>query len=228
MSETTYQILFKGKTVRGYEPEKAKQNFAKLFKLPAQKVDILFDGSERVLKKSLTLQQANDFRAKLKQFGIRVSLKQNAVETPQTAAELSLSAPGVMLVPPVKKPDVHIEVTHLNFSEDSGPIVDKPTIEEPDLDLSALHLDEVGEQIVEKQTVEAPEIETDDLILDEPGVTVVEKQSIPEPDISIDALSLDEVGVDLVVKEKNKPAEIATDHIALLEEEDEAAAENEH
>ncbi|WP_395377175.1 hypothetical protein [Marinicella sp. W31] len=220
MSETTYQILFKGKTVRGYDAEKAKQNFAKLFKLPAQKVDVLFNGSERVLKKSLTLQQANDFRAKLKQFGIRVSLKQNVVEAPQTAAELSLSAPGVMLIPPVKKTEVHIEVTHLNFSDESGPIVEKAVVEEPELDLSALQLDEVGEQIVEKQSIEVPDIATEGLILDEPGVTVVEKQVVPMPDISMDGLSLDEVGVDIVLKEKKPPADIATDHIQLLEEEE--------
>jgi len=218
MSEATYQILFKGKTVRGYEPEKARQNFAKLFKLPPEKVEVLFNGTERVLKKSLSLQQANDFRAKLKKFGIRVSLKQNAVKAPETADELSLSAPGVVLVAPKKKPDVHIETTHLNMGEDTGPIVEKVVLEEPYIDLSALHLDEVGEIIVEKVEVETPDIDTDDFMLDEPGVVVVEKQIIPEPDIPVDDLLLDEIGVELVEKKKTPPADFSIDHIELVKD----------
>ena len=220
MSEPTYKILFKGKTVRGYEPEKAKQNFARLFKLPLPKVEVLFNGSERVLKKSLSLEQANDFRAKLKKFGIRVSLKQNEVVAPQTSDELSLSEPGVMIVPPVRKPDVHIEITHINLDDDEGPIVERAAIEEPMIDLSELKLDEVGQQIVKKVEVDAPDIDVGDLILDDPGATMVEKEYVPVPEISLEGLNLDELGVDLVTKKKAKPAEISIEHIQMVEEED--------
>lgn len=218
MSETSYQIIFKGKVVRGHDENQVKANFARLFKLSEEKVAILFDGSERIIKKSMSLEQANAFRSKLKQAGIRVSLRQNAELKPEKADELVLSAPGVMLIPPAIKPDIHIETAHIQFREDDRPIVNKSQVNEPDIDFSALQMDEPGVKIVESQKVSEVSIDTDNLTIDEPGTIIVQKKVIPEPDIAVDAMTLEEPGAILVEKKQYTSAEISIDHIQFVEE----------
>ena len=216
MSEPTFKITFKGKIARDASVEQAKLNFAKLFKLPSAKVDIMFDGKERTLKKELSLDKANHLRAVLKKAGIRVSMLKNVVdEQPQGVDDWELNEPGTVILRPVKAPERHIEtahikvdidfdklenkpqpeppevdIDHIQINESEEPIVTSKEIEIPDFDFSQLTMEEVGSIIVQHKKIETPDIPTDDLSLDESGKQLVEKKPIPEPEIDISDISL--------------------------------------
>ncbi len=215
MSEQTFKVVFKGKAVRNVDLAVAKANFAKLFKLPPAKAEIMFDGKERTLKKSMTMEKANHFRAVLKKAGIRVSLIKNAVE--QTAEqEWQLDDPGTRIIRPVTPPERHIETGHIKVDvefdkledkpqpdppevdidhiviEDSeDPIIEPREVEVPEIDLSQLKVEDVGSIIVKQKKIETPDIPVDDLTMDEPGQQIVKKKEIPEPEIDISNISLD-------------------------------------
>lgn len=217
MSEQTFKVVFKGKAVRNVELAVAKANFAKLFKLPPAKAEIMFDGKERTLKKAMNMEKANQFRAVLKKAGIRVSLVKNAIEKDlENPENWQLDEPGTVILRPVTPPERHIETSHIkvdvNFEklEDAAPhdppevdidhividdsedpIIESREVEIPDIDLSKLKVEDVGSIIVKQKKIETPDIPVDDIGLDEPGQKIVEKKEVPEPEIDISNISLD-------------------------------------
>jgi hypothetical protein len=217
MSEQTFKVVFKGKAVRSFDLAQAKANFAKLFKLPPEKVEVMFDGKERTLKKALPMEKANHFRAVLKKAGIRVSLVKNSVEKNlEDPQNWQLDEPGTVILRPVTPPERHIETSHIKVDvdfeklEDSPPqdppevdidhividdseepIVEPKEVEVPEIDLTKLKVEDVGSIIVHAKKIETPEIPVDDLTMDEPGQKIVEKKVVEEPEIDISNITLD-------------------------------------
>jgi len=216
MSEPTFKITFNGKIARDADVEQVKSNFSKLFKLPPAKVDIMFDGKERTLKKELSLDKASHLRAVLKKAGIRISMVKNVVDDqPQGMDDWELNDPGTVILRAVTAPERHIETSHIKVDVDFDTLEEKPQqeppqinidhieikdtdepiiitkeVEIPDFDFSQLTMEEVGSIIVKHKKVETPDIPTDDLSLDEVGQQLVEKKYIPEPEIDISDISL--------------------------------------
>ena len=217
MSEPTFKVVFKGKTARNVDLDQAKSNFSKLFKLPAAKVEIMFDGKQRTLKKELSMDKANHLRGVLKKAGIRVSLVKNeVVEVEKGAEEWDVDEPGTVILRPVSAPERHIETSHLKvdidfdkledkpqadppevnidhikFNDTEGPITLTKEVEVPKIDLSKLEVEEVGSIIMKAKKIKTPEIPIDDLTMDEPGQEIVKKKQIKEPEIDISDISLD-------------------------------------
>ncbi len=219
MVEQKFHIVFKGKIVRGVDPAVAQNNLAKLFKLPAEKVSLLFDGSERVLKKSLPMDKANQYRSVLKKAGIKVALVQDESAADQAdggeSGELTLSEPGVVLVPQTRPAEVHIETGHLQLGEAGTVLVEGRAVQQLDLDISHLGLDEPGVVIVDKEIKAAPTFDLSQMQMDEPGVILVKAAKPPAPEISIEGLSMEEVGATLVDQKDKPKADIDTSHIKL-------------
>lgn len=216
MSEPTFKITFKGKAAKDVAIERAKSNFSKLFKMPLAKVEIMFDGKERTLKKQLSLEKANHLRAVLKKAGIRVSMiKNESDDKPKGMSEWELNDPGTVILRPVQAPERHIETSHIKVDVDFDKLEEKPQPEPPEVnidhiqiedndepivttkevvmpyfDFSELSIDDVGSIIVQHKKIKTPDIPTDDLSLDEPGKTLVEKNQVPEPEIDISNISL--------------------------------------
>lgn len=217
MSEQTFKVVFKGKAVRNFDLAQAKSNFAKLFKLAPEKVEVMFDGKERTLKKALPMEKANHFRSVLKKAGIRVSLVKNSIEKNlDDPNNWKLEDPGTVILRPVTPPERHIETSHIKVDVDfekledappqdppevdidhividdsEDPIVEPKEVEVPEIDLTQLKVEDVGSIIVQAKKIKTPEIPVDDLTMDEPGKKIVEKKDIPEPEIDISNISLD-------------------------------------
>lgn len=216
MSEPTFKITFKGKVARDASVEQAKLNFAKLFKLPSAKVDIMFDGKERTLKKELSLDKANHLRAVLKKAGIRVSLVKNVVdEKPQGIKDWELNDPGTVILRPVKAPDRHIETAHLKVDVDFDKLEDKPQPEPREVDIDHIQIKESEDPIVTKEEVEIPNFDFSELTMEEVGAIIVKHKKIETPDIPTDDLSLDEAGEKLVEKKEVPEPEIDISDISL-------------
>ncbi len=216
MTEDTFRVVFKGKVVRGYEADKAIDNFAKLFKIPKQKASLMFDGKERVLKKSLLMDKAAQFRAVLKKAGIRVSLIKNEIEKPSLGSDQwELNDPGTVILQPIRQPEVHIETSHMRISLDDSTLESQPGTQPLDVSIDHIKIDDSEEPIIEEKEVEVPYIDTDNISVDEPGSVIVNAKKVETPDIPIDALSMDEIGITIIKKKQIDPPEIDISSISL-------------
>jgi len=216
MSEPTFKITFKGKTARDADLEQVKSNFSKLFKLPAAKVEVMFDGKERTLKKELTLDKANHLRAVLKKAGIRVSMVKNVVDDqPQGMDDWELNDPGTIILRPVKAPERHIETSHIKVDVDFDNLEIKPQQEPPQVDIDHIEIKDSDEPIVITKEVEMPDFDFSQLTMEEAGSIIVKHKKVAMPDIPTDDLSLDEVGQQLVKKNYIPEPEIDISDISL-------------
>lgn len=216
MTEDTFKVTFKGKVARGFEADKAIANFAKLFKLPEQKAALMFDGKERVLKKSLPMEKAAQFRAVLKKAGIRVSLVRNQTELPKLGSDdWELNDPGTVILRPVTPPEVHIETSHIKVSLDDSALEDVPDAEPLDVSIDHIEINESEEPIIEEKEVEVPQFNTEDMTVDDPGTVIVNAKKVEVPDIPVDSLSLDEAGAKIVEKKEVEEPEIDISKISL-------------
>ncbi|WP_154222358.1 hypothetical protein [Marinicella rhabdoformis] len=216
MQEQTFKVTFKGKTVRGCEQSQAIANFAKLFKLPASKAEQMFDGKERTIKKSLSMEKAGQLRGVLKKAGIKVSLIKNESELPALGSgDWELNEPGTVILRPVTAPEVHIETSHMKVSLDESALENAEDKEPPEVDINHITIDDSEEPIIEESEVEVPEFNFEDVEVDEPGTVIVNAKKVEIPDIPVDALSLDDVGAQLVKKDKIEEPEIDISSISL-------------
>ncbi len=216
MSETTFRITFKGKTARDADLNQVKKNFSKLFKLPPAKVEIMFDGKERTLKKEMSLDKANHMRAVLKKAGIRVSMVKNVVETQaQGMEDWELNDPGTVILRPVQAPETHIETAHIKVDVDFDALEEKPQPEPPEVDIDHIVIKDTDEPIVTTKEVEMPDFDVTDMSLDDVGSIIVKHKKIETPDIPTDDLSLDEAGKKLVEKDHIPEPEIDISDISL-------------
>jgi hypothetical protein len=216
MSEQTFKVVFKGKAARGVDLAKAKANFAKLFKLPAAKVEVMFDGKTRTLKKEMPMDKANHFRAVLKKAGIRVSLVKNVVEeVPKGAEDWELNDPGTVILRPVTAPERHIETGHIKVDVDFDKLEDKPQADPPEVDIDHIVIDDTEEPIIETKEVEIPDFDTTGMDVEEAGSIIVKQKKIETPQIPVDGLDLDESGEALVEKKKVPEPEIDISNISL-------------
>ena len=219
MQEQTFKVTFKGKTVRGCDESQAVANFAKLFKLPAAKAEQMFDGKERTIKKSLSMEKAGQLRATLKKAGIKVSLIKNEAQLPALGSDnWEVSEPGTVILRPVAAPETHIETSHIKVSLDDVALAEAEDKEPPEVAINHITIDDSEDPIIEEKEVEVPSFEIDDIEVDEPGTVIVNAKKVEIPDIPVDALSLDEVGAELVKKKHIDEPEIDISSISLNNE----------
>ena len=77
-----FDLVFRGELVKSFEPDVAKRNVGKLFKIDGAKLDKMFSGKAIVLKRNLDLDTANKYRVAIKKAGARVDLVANTHEVP--------------------------------------------------------------------------------------------------------------------------------------------------
>ncbi len=216
MSEQTFKVVFKGKIDKTVGMEGAKANFAKLFKLPATKVELMFDGSERTLKKEMSMDKANHFRAVLKKAGIKVSLiKNEVIQEAQTMEDWVLNDPGTVILRPVKAPERHIETSHIKVDVDFDQLEDKPQLDPPEVNIDHIVIDESEEPIILTKEVEMPNFDFSGLNLDEVGSIMVHQKKIETPDIPVDGLELNDSDEAIVKKVHIEEPEIDISNISL-------------
>ena len=101
MTDTVYDIYFKGQISGEIAIDEVKRNFGVVFKSPAEKIDQLFSGKTCLLKKGLDKSEALKYQNLLKKAGAKIIIKAREAETgatpptkPQTPAEASAATPA--------------------------------------------------------------------------------------------------------------------------------------
>jgi uncharacterized membrane protein YjgN (DUF898 family) len=96
MSNPTYSLIFNGEIANGFDREQVKQNFARFFKLSAERLDTLFEAPHTVIKRGLSEADAERYLMKLNQLGALVRLESSAVaSSPLLRSPSPVDAPSV-------------------------------------------------------------------------------------------------------------------------------------
>lgn len=97
MSETRYNIIFKGEILDGYDLEQIKIDLAHLFKKEPEQVEKLFAGNPVILKRNADRKTAQRYKQILEKTGVRCYLQSIQHEanqqTPSSAPQKPSSAP---------------------------------------------------------------------------------------------------------------------------------------
>lgn len=223
MSESTFQIVFRGKLLAGFERDQVRANLAQLFKSDPARIDALLDAPKTVLKAGLPREAANRYQEVLRQAGIMVALiGDSTVSTPASispAAASIVAEPSVITTPSAMPPNA-ITPPPTNLAVDPHAVANAVTSTARGFTLAA-----AGEQIIPSARSDDPQIDTSSLSLAAVGVTLVEGRAVTPPHFNLDSMSIAADSGPIDKTPKHAPARIDTSGLSLTETSLEARAE---
>jgi hypothetical protein len=216
MSEPTFQIVFRGKILGGFDREQVRENLSRLFKIDPARVDAMLDAPKTVLKTGLGKDAASRYQEALRQAGIMVAV---IGESAAPSAAAPFAAPSMMAttreIVPVPEPG---SVPHSPVAVES---IDTPTPAAPapaESTTAGLTLAEPGVQLLPPQLRTKAEIDTSALSLAQPGVVLVEKRHVAAPEYDLSGITLGNADEPIIPQHKPKPAAIDTSALTLAEQ----------
>lgn len=95
MASNVYKIIFTGELLDGADIESVKQNLCKLFKMPIERVEALFQAKQTVIKRDLDRETADKYKEALARAGAncRIEPLEADINRETAATELSLTPP---------------------------------------------------------------------------------------------------------------------------------------
>jgi hypothetical protein len=207
MSEPTFQIVFRGKILGGFDREQVRANLGRLFRIDATRVDALLDAPKTVLKTGLGKDAASRYQEALREAGIMVAVigeSPPAAPTPPPASPPSSMATTREIVP-VPEP----------ASAPRSGVQPEPATEIP---ASGLTLAEPGVQLLPPQPRHKAEIDTSALSLAQPGVVLVDKRHVAAPEYDLSGITLGNADEPIIPQHKTTPAAIDTSALSLAEQ----------
>ncbi len=198
-----YEVVFRGKLVRGADPQVVRDNLCRLFKAPAEKIEALFQGGRHVLKKGLSHEQAHHYREVLKKAGaIVVVVDAEAKADMQALRPVSSGKPSPGPAP-VTTPPAPTEAAPENQTGS------------PSSDLLA----PVGAPVNDPVPAPpAPEFDLSPYALDEPGVVIIAPEPRPEPRIDISHMRIDDSDRPHEQKPAATPPAVDPDRLSFADE----------
>src|SRR5690606_29626788 len=210
MTETLFDIVFRGDIVPGHNIAQVKQRLAQLFKVDAGRIDALFSGGAVPLKRNLDKSTAEKYRATLHKAGAEVQVRPvgSAGAKPPAAPRavparppLSLAPRGAYLLAPSERPaaqPLELDLSAYSLRPMEGDLLDaaerRPEADAP-LDIPALDLAEPGADLLEGYRDEGlplPDIDPD-FELAEAGADLLEgseRREVVAPQLDLSHLSV--------------------------------------
>lgn len=199
MNEPTFQIVFRGKILGGFDRDQVRANLSRLFKIDSSRVDALLDAPKTVLKTGLGKDAAARYQEALRQAGIMVAV---IGETPAPAADsdppaspASTATTREIQPVPAPPPAVAAEVSSA----------------------SGLTLAEPGVQLLPPRIRKPAVIDTSALSLAQPGVVLVEKREVVAPEFDLSGISIATGSDPIDASPKPPPAAIDISALSLAE-----------
>ncbi len=227
MTDTNYQIVFRGDIAIGQAIEQVKARMGQLFKLSPPQVEKLFVGSAVVLKRGLSQDKAMQYKQAFAKTGAIVSVvaeaKSSQNKRPRESV-MSLAPVGADLSPPAdrrKQSQSPPHTDHLSVRANSGNLLDPEELTEVVCDPVVAGDWEVAElgAVIESLSEEAlslPILDADWDLADV-GADLAPTKATPEPKVAAPALDIAPAGTDLVdIVEPIPLPEPDTSHIHLL------------
>jgi hypothetical protein len=203
MSEPTFQIVFRGKILGGFQREQVRSNLAQLFKTTPERIDALLDAPKTVLKAGLSRDAAARYQDMLRQAGIMVAVVSDAPIAAAATPAAASSATAPTAPSPAVVPATRVE----------QPLPSTPSTQT----VAALTLAPAGTTLLPPQTRVQADIDTSRLSLAQPGVTLGERRPAAAPAVDISGISLANDDGPIDPKPKAPPADIDTSALSLAE-----------
>lgn len=243
MDSEFYDLVFSGEIMPNTELSQVKKNLQQLFRLDADKVELLFSGRSITLKKNLSLDAAGKYRTAMKKAGARVDLVEvRAVEQAAAAVDHPVGervAPGEMesqggeswtsepgAQPAkaatarqiIKAPDFDIAEPGALLLEES----EKPDRQAVQVDISHLDIRDSSGNLVSADEIKRPspiEVGSLDVELLPAGSDLLkpdERRQEAKREIDLSDYDLAPPGANLSTEKKETPDPPSVDHIQLL------------
>jgi hypothetical protein len=202
MSEPTYQIVFRGKILSGFDRDQVRNNLAGLFRTDPARIDAILDAPKTVLKSGIGKEAATRYQEVLRGAGIMVAVMAEASEAsapvaapapasapaaPPAPAAPASSAPaadgltlapvGTQLLPPQAKVQREFDLSAMSLAPVGAVIGDQTRPSARQFDLSALSLATDTGPIDPTQKAKPANIDTS-------ALTLAERPPEPEPELS--------------------------------------------
>ena len=204
MSEPTFQIVFRGKILGGFDRNQVRQNLAQLFKTDPARIDAMLDAPKTVLKAGVSKEVASRYQEALRQAGIMVAVIGDAPVAAAPAASASQSPAPTAASTPTPTP------TPTKDSAATSPAAAAtPAAPSAAAGTASLSLALPGERILPPVVRKVANINTSSLSLAQSGLPLVEHRPIPEPkfDLSHMSVATDNTPID----NSPKPAALVVD-----------------
>ncbi len=219
-----YEVVFRGKLVRGADPQVVRENLCRLFKAPAEKIEALFQGGRHVLKRGLSHEQAHHYREVLKKAGAIVVVVDTEAKADMQALRPTQSrkpSPGPVPVAasPAKPGTTTAEASPAAselLAPVGAPVNDPvPAPPEPEFDLSPYALDEPGVVIIEPEPRPEPRIDISHMRIDDSDRPHEQKPAATPPAVNPDRLSFADEQTPLEPPREVSPPELDLSHLQL-------------
>lgn len=192
MADPTFQIVFRGKILAGFERSQVRDNLARLFRSDPTRIDALLDAPKTVLKGGLARDAAGRYQEMLRQAGIMVAvIGESPQQAPEAAAPTAPPAPitSTESTPaPVEAPPVPQAPSGLTLAEAGAVLVPPPSRQQASFDTSGMSLAEVGVVLVERRPPPIPDFDLSAFGLAPPG-DPIDNTPRPAP-LAVDTSSL--------------------------------------
>lgn len=242
MDQEKYDLVFSGELVPGYELAQVKNNIQQLFRIDADKADVLFSGREIHLKKGLDAETANKYRVAIKKAGARVSLVQSPANT--AAPQQPAAAPPAAAKPrpsrsldtasfstslgaqsaPAREAQAAVQAPDYELAQPGADMLPREyhlPLAEVEVDISALSMAPQDGRLVKEEEIARPqpvEVNIPDVDVAPPGSDVLaphERPRVEAQPIDTSAYSVAQAGERLAAPRKQAPAPPNVDHIKL-------------
>ncbi|MGE0079824.1 MAG: YjgN family protein [Thiohalomonadaceae bacterium] len=77
MSDGTYELVFRGEILEGFDREHVKREFGRIFRLTAERLDEIFAHPHVVLRRDLSAEQATRYQDALSSLGLKILMRAN-------------------------------------------------------------------------------------------------------------------------------------------------------
>jgi len=240
-----FDIFFAGRLVQGVDPEQAKQNLAKLFKIDTAQAEKFFSGQPETIKRGVDKEQAMKYKAAMHKAGMIVQFKahqsteqetspqQTSTQPPASASSsqaqepsegLSLAPAGSDVLKPEEKrvyEESQIDTSSISLTSPFTEPMPTESSEQPTApDTNHISIAAAGEDLLVDKPMETPPLplDLDQFSLAEAGADLEplkEEKELLDPDVS--HLSTAPAGADIL---EDKPTITAppppnTDHIKI-------------
>ena len=189
MSEPTFQIVFRGKILGGFDREQVKANLMRLFRSDGERIEALLAAPKTVLKAGLARDAAARYQDALRQAGIMVAV---IGEGPVVS---EIPAPAASVPPPVTP-------------------VEPPPVPAPP---PGLTLAEAGAQLLPPQVRPRAEFDTSALSLAAVGAVLADQRPPPRPEFNLSGIDLAPVGDPIDLTPRPPPLAIDTSALSVVE-----------
>ena len=232
MAKGSYQVIFSGEIIEHADIDMVKNNVARVFSLPSDRIDKLFSGKRLVLKKDIDQATAERYKTTLQRAGALCEVEDLAAVTteetkpdpvPVTQAEAPADSPGMSVAEPGSQIGEHQEIPEANIDTSAFDMAEvgislaesSQVVADVNIDTSNINMSEVGITLAEPKEVVEADIDVTNIDMAEAGVTLKEPEEFLEAEFDLADLTMDEVGTTLVESKPIPEANIDTSDLSL-------------